>query len=85
MIFTIDQLVIICTGVPAVAITQLGRPRLQRWAPVLGMLGQPAWIWASIHPTLQIGMFIVNTLYCAAWGRGIWTHWLKRQQRSPHA
>ena len=76
MIFTVDQLVILCTGLPAVAITQLGRPRWQRWAPVLGMLGQPGWLWASTHP-MQIGMLIVNTLYCAAWGRGIYTYWIK--------
>jgi hypothetical protein len=78
-----DQLVILFTGVPAIFITQLGRPRLLKWAPVLGLLGQCGWFYAATHP-LQIGILIVTLLYATAWGRGIYTHWI-RPWRLAHA
>lgn len=76
MILTLDQWVILLTGVPAIFITQC-RPAWIRWASVLGMIGQPFWIYSSAH-SHSYGMLIVNCLYTVAWGKGIYTYWIKR-------
>ncbi len=72
---SIDQLVILLTGLPAIFITQCA-PRFMRWAPVLGLLGQPFWIYSSVHAH-AFGMVIVNCLYTLAWAKGIFTHWIQ--------
>jgi hypothetical protein len=73
---TIDQLMILLTGVPAVFITQC-KPAWMKWAPVLGMVGQPFWIYSSWHAHVW-GMLFVNCLYTFAWGKGIFTYWIWR-------
>lgn len=71
---SIGQLWIVLTGVFAVFLTQCA-PRLQRFACLFGMAGQPAWIYAALQ-SRQLGVLIVSALYTLAWGKGIWTHWL---------
>lgn len=70
-----DQLVILLTGVPAIYITQCAQ-RYAKWAPILGLIGQPFWIYSSLH-THSYGMVGINCLYTLAWARGIFTYWIQ--------
>lgn len=63
-------------GVSAVFLSQCERKSLQRWACIAGLLGQPAWIYATVKAG-QAGMIFVCVLYTFAWGKGFWTHWIK--------
>lgn len=72
----IDQIGIALTGVTAVWLTQDKRDAWRRWACIFGMVGQPFWFWAAIAAK-QWGIVFVCCLYTVAWGRGIWTHWLR--------
>lgn len=69
-----DQLVILFSGALAIVLTQLPSPRAQRWAPLIGIVGQPFWLWASWHAQ-QWGMFTMSLVYTGAWGYGIKRHW----------
>lgn len=45
--------------------------RARRWAPVVGLAGQPFWLWAtgSAH---QWGMFALCLAYTAIYSKGAW-------------
>lgn len=69
-----DQLGIAMFGVAAIWLSQSKSLNAQRYACVLGLLGQPFWLYATWHAA-QWGMFSLCFLYTAAWARGFWTHW----------
>lgn len=69
------QVLLVLFGVSAVYLTQSSNPKLSRFAPIVGMLGQPFWFIAA-YP--QPGMLIVVTLYTYCWGLGIYNQWLKQ-------
>src|SRR3546814_9387313 len=60
--------------VTAVFLSMDGRESRRRWAPVLGLLGQPGWFVAAVHAH-QLGVLLVAVLYTLAWCRGLWTYW----------
>ena len=74
---TFDQVMILCTGVPAVFLTQSRKEQWRRYACLLGMAGQPFWIYAAVSAE-QWGILVINCLYTFAWAKGIWVHWLRR-------
>jgi hypothetical protein len=49
--------------------------RLTRYAPIVGMLGQPFWF-ASAYMHGQWAIALLSVLYAVAWGAGIKRHWL---------
>lgn len=73
----IAQLGIALTGVTAIFLTQSKSPRLQRYACLFGLAGQPFWIWSAISAE-QWGILALTALYAAAWAKGVWVHWLRR-------
>lgn len=72
----IDQIAIAFTGATAIALSQ-SSPRLQRYACLFGLAGQPAWIWSAWHAG-QWGILALTALYTAAWAKGLWTHWIRK-------
>jgi len=70
--------VIAITGVIAIWLTQDTRSEWRRYACLFGLAGQPFWIY-SLWGTEQWGMFVVSVFYTAAWARGFWVHWWRRE------
>jgi len=77
----IDQIAIPILGALAAWLSQERRPRLQRWACIFGLIGQPFWFWASWKAE-QWGIFAVSVLYGAAWLRGLWVYWIRPREPS---
>lgn len=75
---TWDQVVILFTGFPAVLFTQWKTLGMERWAPVLGLLGQPAWFSAAWGAD-QFGIWLICWAYTFAWAKGFHVHWLSRR------
>lgn len=71
-----DQIAIALFGAAAAWLSQARIERLRRWACIFGMLGQPAWFYAAWQAQ-QWGIFVVCVIYCGAWMRGIWIHWVR--------
>lgn len=72
----IAQLMILMTGIPAVVLAQTGSPKYAKWGPILGLIGQPFWLY-STWTAGQWGMFINAILYTMAWGYGFWRYWIE--------
>lgn len=72
----VSQLAIAIFGLTAVWLSQSKSPRLQRWACIFGLLGQPFWFYAT-YIADQSGMFLLCFAYLAAWLRGFYNHWVK--------
>ena len=76
----IDQIGIALTGVTAIFLTQSKSERLQRYACLFGILGQPFWIYSALHAE-QWGILALTSLYTLAWAKGVWRHWIKPQRK----
>lgn len=74
MVDLIAQVVIVVCGVTAVYLSQDPRPNLRRWAPVLGLIGQPAWFATAIINE-QWGLLAIAVLYTYSWARGFIIQW----------
>lgn len=75
---TLPQIALVFFGVGAVWLTQHKDPEHRRWAPIIGLLGQPFWFYAA-YP--QPGMLIVVTLYTLVWMQGIYRQWVTTSPR----
>jgi hypothetical protein len=71
-----DQIIIALTGIFAILLMQDKRESVRKWAPVVGLLGQPFWLWATWHASMD-GMFFVSVLYTLVWLKGLLNHWKK--------
>lgn len=71
------QIVIVLSGVLAVALTQSMLPERRRWAPLVGLIGQPFWLYITCSWTTW-GMFVCSLLYTLVWAYGACKHWLVR-------
>lgn len=82
MIETIAQCAIVFTGISAVSLSQSHRFRIRRWASVLGLAGQPFWLYLTIRADLW-GMTIVSGAYTFAWLAGFYRHWINKDGVMP--
>ena len=77
------QLLMASFGLVAVWIA-LGRPDhpWRRWAPVIGMCGQPAWAYFawSLHQRGENvwGLVTIVVAWTVVYARGIWLQWSAR-------
>ena len=55
-------------------------PRTQRWGAVVGLLGQPAWLYLT-HVTGEAGMFTASVFFVVCYGRGVWLGFFCRSAR----
>lgn len=46
----------------------------RRWAPVVGLLGQPAWL-AFAWGAEAWGLLALSVAYTGVYARGIWVQW----------
>lgn len=63
------QIWIAASGLAAIVLLQFGAPRARRWAPFIGLAGQPAWIWHSIDAH-AVGVLVVSAAYTVVWLAG---------------
>ena len=71
-----EQIIIAVCGIASVWLSQSPAASSRRWAPVIGIAAQPAWLWAS-YQAAQWGIFALSIVYAIGWARGINTYWLK--------
>ena len=69
-----DQVAIAFFGLLAAWLNQDTRLPVRRWASVLGLLAQPAWLYAGISAH-QWGAVVVCLGYTAAYVRGVRLGW----------
>jgi nicotinamide riboside transporter PnuC len=68
------QTMIVVTGVLAIWLSQDALESRRKWAPILGLIGQPFWFYAA-YTTEQWGIFVLCFFYTAAWAKGLYTYW----------
>lgn len=71
----ICQIVIALCGIASVWLSQSPAESSRRWAPVIGLVGQPAWLISS-YDAAQWGIFVLSIVYAIGWARGIRTYWI---------
>jgi hypothetical protein len=73
----IDQAVIAIFGVAAVWLSQDARDRFRRWAPICGLITQPAWVYTTyVHE--QWAILALTALYTFAWAKGFFHYWIRK-------
>lgn len=75
----IDQIAILVLGVGAVYLSQDPKPKVSRWAGILGLVSQPFWFYSS-YTTESWGIFLASFLYTYCWGRGVYYNWIKKNE-----
>lgn len=68
------QILIAITGTIAIWLTQQHREKWKRYAGIIGLLGQPAWLISSYQSELW-GVFAMSIFYTYAWCLGIKNSW----------
>jgi hypothetical protein len=74
----IEQVAIACTGTVSIFLTQSKSEQARKYACLVGIAGQPFWIYAT-YQAAQWGILALTFLYTLAWSRGIYTHWIVKQ------
>lgn len=74
---SIDQIVIAIFGVSAVWLSQDSRDKFRRFAPICGLISQPAWFFAA-YTAHQWGILALTALYSAAWAKGFIHYWIRK-------
>lgn len=69
-------MIFVC-GPTAIFLANDPRSWVKRWAPVVGLISQPFWFYATYH-SRQWGVFAVSFLYTAAWLRGFYYAWIAK-------
>ena len=72
------QALIVISGALAVALTQSTLAERRRWAPIVGLIGQPFWLYMTFSWATW-GMFLCSVLYTLIWLYGVWTNWPRRR------
>lgn len=70
-IMSLNQWMIACTGLVAVALLMFGNSMARYLAPVFGLCGQPFWIMAALD-SHQPGVLVVSLAYTVVWIAGLW-------------
>lgn len=73
----LEQIVIAVCGVASVWLSQSPAVSSRRWAPIIGLCAQPAWVYASWKAE-QYGIFALSFVYAVGWARGVNTYWVRR-------
>lgn len=73
----LEQLVIAVCGIASIWLSNAPSAEQRRWAPIIGLVAQPAWLYASIIAE-QWGIAALSFVYAAGWARGIRTYWFAR-------
>ena len=66
MTSTFVQVWIASTGLLAISLLQFGGPTARRWAPFVGLAGQPAWLLHAAE-SQALGVMLVTAAYTVVW------------------
>jgi len=66
----------ISTAVASVFLYNSGARRT-RWAALIGLAGQPAWLYLTVAMN-EPGMFFVSLFFTLCYGLGVWDGFLRR-------
>lgn len=69
------QGIIVVCGVLSVWLSQSIHHNAKRWACIIGMCAQPAWLWETYRAE-QWGLMALSGFYALGWARGIWNFWI---------
>lgn len=70
------QIALAFFGLTALYMAMGTNPRARRWAPVIGLCGQPFWMIFSISSSAW-GLLILSLAYTVIYIRGAWLQWRK--------
>jgi len=70
-----EQVMIALTGALAIWLTQQDRAHLKKYACLVGMAGQPFWLYSAFESE-QWGILALSIFYTYAWMVGIKNNWL---------
>lgn len=76
-----DQIMIAITGMASIWLTQQHRESWKRYACLIGMAGQPFFLYATFIAE-QWGMLLLSSFYTYSWGLGIYNNWIKPQRHN---
>lgn len=69
------QLALAVFGLSALYLATCTRSQTgRRWAPIVGLCGQPFWIWFAIGVQAW-GLLVLSLAYTAVYLRGAWVQW----------
>jgi hypothetical protein len=71
------QLAIAMFGLTSICFAMGNQPLLRKWAPVIGLAGQPFWFMATV-PTQQWGMVALCVAYTLVYINGVRVQWWKK-------
>lgn len=70
------QLLIAIFGLTSISLAMGHNPTGRKWAPVIGLAGQPFWLLFAIDSKAW-GLLALVLAYTAVYLRGIYLHWAK--------
>ena len=68
------QLLIALFGLSSIWMAMGVNPRARKWAPIVGLCGQPAWMYFAWQ-TQGWGLGVLTLAYTAVYARGAWVQW----------
>jgi hypothetical protein len=71
----VAQALIAVTGLTAAWLSNSPRFKARRWACVISLIGQPAWLYTAWQ-SQQWGVILVTIGYTVAFIRGVHTYWI---------
>lgn len=75
------QLALALFGLSALWMATGRSERARRWAPVVGLCGQPAWL-VFAQQSQAWGLFVLSIAYTAVYLRAAWLQWAPRLRRA---
>ncbi|CAJ0743885.1 MULTISPECIES: hypothetical protein [Ralstonia] len=78
MMLALVNLWMLLTALASVALLNYS-PRTQRWGALVGLLGQPAWLYLT-HVTGEAGMFTASIFFTVCYGHGVWQGFASRRR-----
>lgn len=70
----LNQLALAAFGLTAMWLAMGHNPKARRWAPVVGLMGQPWWLWFAWSAQAW-GLMALSLAYSAVYVRGIIVQW----------
>jgi hypothetical protein len=77
------QLVLAAFGLAALWMATGRSDLARRWAPMVGLCGQPAWMAYAVGADAW-GLLALSLAYTAVYARGVWVQW-RRPRRWPRS
>lgn len=72
----IEQILILFLSGTTILLVNANSLNLRRYASILGLAGQPFWIYSTFISS-QWGMLALSVVYLYAWTKGFWRDWIK--------